>query len=59
MRIWIDLANSPHVPFFRSLANELTKRDHEIVVTARDFAETVRLAEAVGFAHQVIGAHGG
>ncbi|HEV2828272.1 MAG TPA: DUF354 domain-containing protein [Pyrinomonadaceae bacterium] len=59
MRIWIDLANSPHVPFFRSLANELTKRDHEIVVTARDFAETVKLAEAMGFAHQVIGAHGG
>ena len=59
MRIWIDLANSPHVPFFRSLANELTKRDHEVVVTARDFAETVELAAAAGFAPEVIGGHGG
>ena len=59
MRIWIDLANSPHVPFFRSLANEFVRRNHEVVVTARDFAETVKLAEAAGFAPQVIGGHGG
>lgn len=59
MRIWIDLANSPHVPFFRSLANEFRRRDHEIAVTARAFAETVELAEAAGFALQVIGGHGG
>ncbi len=59
MRIWIDLANSPHVPFFRSLANEFIRRDHEVVVTARAFAETVALAEAAGFAPQVIGGHGG
>jgi predicted glycosyltransferase len=59
MRIWIDLANSPHVPFFRALANEFTRSNHEIVVTARAFAETVELAEAAGFAPQVIGGHGG
>jgi hypothetical protein len=59
MRIWIDLANSPHVPFFRSLANEFTRRDHEVVVTARDFAETVKLAEAAGLTVEVIGSHGG
>src|SRR6267378_5095814 len=59
MRIWIDLANSPHVPFFRSLANEFIQREHEVVATARAFAETVELAEAAGFAPQVIGGHGG
>src|SRR6185295_16599958 len=59
MRIWIDLANSPHVPFFRSLANEFIRRNNEIVVTARDFAETVKLAEAAGFAAEIIGGHGG
>src|SRR5258705_2337647 len=59
MRIWIDLANSPHVPFFRSLTNEFIRHDHEVVVTARDFAETVKLAEAAGFAYEVIGGHGG
>jgi predicted glycosyltransferase len=59
MRIWIDLANSPHVPFFRPLANEFTRRGHEVIATARQFAETVPLAEAAGFAAQVIGGHGG
>lgn len=59
MRIWIDLANSPHVPFFRSLAKEFIRRNHEVTVTARDFAETVKLAEAAGFAAEVIGGHGG
>jgi predicted glycosyltransferase len=59
MRIWIDLANSPHVPFFRSLADEFIRRNHEVVVTARDFAETVKLAEAAGFEFEVIGGHGG
>ena len=59
MRIWIDLANSPHVPFFRALANVFIQREHEIVVTARVFAETVELAEAAGFRPTVIGGHGG
>lgn len=59
MRIWIDLANSPHVPFFRPLINEFRRRNHEVVITARAFAETVALAEAAGLAPQVIGGHGG
>jgi predicted glycosyltransferase len=59
MRIWIDLANSPHVPFFRPLANEFTRRGHDLVVSTRQFAETVPLAEAAGFAPEVIGGHGG
>jgi len=59
MHIWIDLANSPHVPFFRPLANEFRRRGHNVVATARRFTETVSLAEAAGFAPQVIGGHGG
>lgn len=59
MRIWIDLANSPHVPFFRAIREEFIQRDHEVVVTARDFAETVSMAESAGLAAEVIGGHGG
>ena len=59
MRIWIDLANSPHVPFFRALAREFAARGHEVETTARKFAQTVELAEAAGFAPAVVGAHGG
>jgi predicted glycosyltransferase len=59
MRIWIDLANSPHVPFFRALAGEFEGRGHEVGVTAREFAQTVELAEAAGLAPSVVGGHGG
>ena len=59
MRIWIDLANSPHVPFFRALAAEFRGRGHEVEATAREFAQTVELAEAAGFAPAVVGRHGG
>ncbi|MGI8919440.1 MAG: DUF354 domain-containing protein [Pyrinomonadaceae bacterium] len=59
MRIWIDLANSPHVPFFRALAEEFKARGHELEITARNFAETVPLALAAGLSPIIIGAHGG
>jgi predicted glycosyltransferase len=59
MLIWIDLANSPHVPFFRALAGEFTSRGHELWVTAREFAQTIELAEAAGLSPEVSGGHGG
>ncbi|HEX8161949.1 MAG TPA: DUF354 domain-containing protein [Pyrinomonadaceae bacterium] len=59
MRIWIDLANSPHVPFFRALAGEFAARGHEVEWTARDFAQTVEMARAAGLSPAVIGGHGG
>jgi uncharacterized protein len=59
MRLWIDLANSPHVPFFKALAPRFVERGHEIETTARMFTETVPLANAAGFEPLVIGKHGG
>src|SRR5213595_849614 len=59
MRIWIDLANSPHVPFFRALTPEFKARGHQVEITARDYAQTVALASAAGLTPVVIGGHGG
>jgi predicted glycosyltransferase len=59
MLIWIDLGNSPHVPFFKALAAEFAGRGHEIVWTARDYAQTVELAEKAGIDVTVFGTHGG
>lgn len=59
MRIWIDLANSPHVPFFRALIPEFVARGHQVEISARDFAQTVELATKVGMMPHVIGGHGG
>jgi uncharacterized protein len=59
MLIWIDLANSPHVPLFRALKDEFEGRGARVVLTARDFAQTVELARAAGLEPTVIGGHGG
>ena len=59
MRIWIDLANSPHVPFFRALIPEFFARGHQVEITAREFAQTVELAMKAGMTPYVIGGHGG
>ncbi|HEX8845833.1 MAG TPA: DUF354 domain-containing protein [Pyrinomonadaceae bacterium] len=59
MRLWIDLANSPHVPFFRALVPEFEKRGHEVEITAREFAQTVEMALSAGLKPAVIGEHGG
>jgi predicted glycosyltransferase len=58
-RIWIDLANSPHVPFFRALIPEFERRGAVVETTARNFAQTVELATAAGLSPAVIGGHGG
>lgn len=59
MRIWIDLSNSPHVPFFMALAGEFERRGHVIDWTLRDYAQTVELARKAGLDPPVFGAHGG
>jgi uncharacterized protein len=59
MHIWIDLANSPHVPFFHALVPEFTARGHTVEISARDFAQTVELAAAAGMMAHVVGGHGG
>src|ERR1043165_7943133 len=59
MRIWIDLANSPYVPFFRALIPEFTARGHQVEISARDYAQTVELATRAGMLPHIIGGHGG
>jgi predicted glycosyltransferase len=59
VRVLVDLTNSPHVPFFAPLVRELQARGHEVIVTARRFAQTVELAALLGIDATVIGRHGG
>jgi predicted glycosyltransferase len=59
MRIWVDLTNSPHVVVLRPVIRVLEQRGHRVDVTARDFAQTLGLAERLGIAHQAIGRHRG
>ena len=44
MRVWVDLANTPHVPLLEPIAERLTGDGHEVLVTVRDHAQTAELA---------------
>jgi hypothetical protein len=58
-KIWIDLDNSPHVPFFRPIIDELRKRKYEVLVTARDAYQVRELTEFYGVEARMIGKHYG
>ena len=59
MRIWVDLTNSPHVLVLRPVIRVLEAQGHRVDVTARDFAQTLGLADRLGIAHEAIGHHRG
>ena len=59
MRIWIDLSAPAHPVVFRPLVQRLRAAGHEVEVTARDFAQTLELAEIAGSTRLPVGAHGG
>jgi predicted glycosyltransferase len=59
MRVWIDLTNSPHVLVLKPVIEVLQQQGATVEVTARDFAQTVGLAERLGVEHTVIGHHRG
>lgn len=44
MRVWVDLANSPHVPLLQPIVTRLRADGHDVFLTARDHAQTVELA---------------
>jgi predicted glycosyltransferase len=58
-KVWIDLENSPHIPFFDPIIKELEARGCEVVLTARDCFQVCELADMAGFKYRKIGHHYG
>jgi predicted glycosyltransferase len=58
-KIWIDLDNSPHVPLFVPIIDELRKRGYSVVVTARDCFQVCALADLCGVQYKRVGRHYG
>jgi len=44
-KIWIDIENSPNVPFFIPIIEELKKRGFELILTARDMYQVRELLD--------------
>jgi len=58
-KIWIDLDNTPHVPFFEPIVEELGRRGFPVFVTVRDAFQVCDLAERKGMPHVRVGRHYG
>lgn len=59
MRIWVDITNTPHVNVFMPIYKHLKAQGHELIITARDFSETIPLLRKNGIEPLVIGSHKG
>ena len=58
-KVWIDLDNSPHVPFFVPIIEELTRCGYSIVLTARDAFQVKELIELNHLDCKCVGHHFG
>jgi uncharacterized protein len=57
--IWIDMDNTPHVPFFEPIIRELSKRGYRVFLTARDAFQVCDLANKKGMSYITVGRHHG
>lgn len=57
--VWIDLDNSPHVPFFYPIIKELEKSGHSVILTARDTFQVIGLADYYKLHYTKVGKHYG
>ena len=58
MKIWIDITNTPHVNVLMPIVRHL-EVSHELIITARDFSETIPLLKRNGISPIVIGEYKG
>lgn len=58
-RLWIDIDNSPHVPFFIPIVEELEQNGIELMLTARNMYQVCELLNFFNLRCKVIGSHYG
>jgi uncharacterized protein len=58
-RIWVDIDNSPHVPFFTPIIEALNNRGYSVIVTARDAYQVCDLADLFHLDYRCVGRHWG
>ncbi len=58
-RVWLDIDNSPHVPFFVPIIKELKEHNIELILTARNMYQVCDLLEFFQLPCKVVGGHYG
>ena len=58
-KIWVDLDNSPHVPFFVPIVRELEQKGYSVLITARNAFQVFELADLFHLPYKPVGHHYG
>ena len=59
MRVWVDCTAAAHPLVLRPIIERLEAEGHEVVVTARDYGQTLGILDRLGMPYTAIGEHGG
>ena len=59
MKVWFDCTAAAHPLVLRPVIEAFRGRGDEVLVTAREYGQTVGLLEMHGIPHVVVGSHGG
>ena len=58
-KIWIDLDNSPHIPFFAPIVPKLEALGYSVFMTGRDAYQVIEMVELFGLDCKILGRHYG
>ncbi|MGK2931534.1 MAG: DUF354 domain-containing protein [Solirubrobacterales bacterium] len=59
MKVWFDCTAAAHPLVLKPVIDRFKERGDEVLVTAREYGQTVGVLDLLGIEHTVVGAHGG
>jgi predicted glycosyltransferase len=59
LRVWVDCTAAAHPLVLRPIVRELEAQGHEVLVTAREYGQTLGILDRLGMKYTVVGEHGG
>ena len=59
MLVWVDCTAAAHPLVLRPLIERLEGRGHEVMVTAREYGQTLGILDRLGIPYTAVGSHGG
>jgi predicted glycosyltransferase len=59
MLVWVDCTAAAHPLVLRPIVERLEARGHEVMVTAREYGQTLGILDLLGIPYTTVGGHGG
>jgi predicted glycosyltransferase len=59
LRVWVDCTAAAHPLVLRPIIERLEGGGHEVLVTAREYGQTLGILDRLGISYTAVGSHGG